>query len=55
MPKIIIKELRVKNDHSITGQFLAFFNEDEANDELESIRESSRGTEFENDFDNKDY
>lgn len=52
--KIKVTEMRVKDNHISTFQFLAFYDKDEANAELEEIREASKGTGFDHDFDNVD-
>ena len=52
--KIKINEMRVKDNHISTFQFLAFYDKNEAEAELEEIREASRGTRFEHDFDEVD-
>lgn len=48
--KIKVNEMRVKDNHISTFQFLAFYDKDEAQDELAAIREASQGTGFENEF-----
>lgn len=52
--KIKVSEMKVKDNHISTFQYLAFYDKNEADAELELIRESAKGTKFEHDFDQVD-